>query len=260
MGGSLWPLFRRSRMAGFEVFTEDIGLQVVLLVGDPSSPLGVEAWYVGEPVREYPSLGFSMTVQLPPFSSSGPLTGIVAPRTVLDVDPSSAPFLLTDVQKDTIFFGEFFPIRLGLEPPFAGLPCPPPSTNERPIANAGGIYSSVAGDTIQLDGTASQDPEGGALGFEWYLPQEAIPITSTETSPSVVFDRPGTFTVHLRVTDPEGAISQLGFGAVEAIATVEVAAPPVCDIDRNGQINTADLTLLMAGRGEEVSDFDARDP
>ena len=63
---------------------------------------------------------------------------------------SGRPFLLNFMHKDEIFWSEN---------PFGG--------NRPPVAEAGPSLYVKPGDSVQLDGTASRDPEGTPLAYQW---------------------------------------------------------------------------------------------
>jgi glucose/arabinose dehydrogenase len=96
--------------------------------------------------------------------------------------------------------------------------------------------------TLQLDGTASFDPEGGDVSFLWQFPDGS---TSTEPSPRIGLDNPGglpaTQVVSLTVTDMQGATGS-------TLLNVHIDnTPPVVDITsvQNGsQYSTTDLTYV----------------
>ena len=96
----------------------------------------------------------------------------------------------------------------------------PQIENEPPIAEAGSDRTVSVGTTVQLDGTASRDPEGEQLRFNWAVldkPQSSTAELPNATTARPAFqpDVPGTYRFQLTVTDPEGA---------SATDTVEIRA------------------------------------
>ncbi len=83
--------------------------------------------------------------------------------------------------------------------------------NQPPTANAGGPYQVVVGALLNLDGTASSDPDaacGDSLtAFEWDLDNDGGFDDATGSTPSTTFSTPGDHTVALRVQDEFGATS-----------------------------------------------------
>jgi PKD domain/K319L-like, PKD domain len=78
--------------------------------------------------------------------------------------------------------------------------------NATPIANAGPDQTVALGSTVSLDGSASSDPDGDPLAYQWsFLSQPAggtaALINPTAVNPSFVADKPGSYTVQLTVND-----------------------------------------------------------
>ena len=78
--------------------------------------------------------------------------------------------------------------------------------NGAPVAVAGPDQSVSEGDTVILDGTASYDPEGDVLNYQWTLLR--LPAGSTATlsdptaaSPRLTADQAGQYEVELIVDD-----------------------------------------------------------
>ncbi len=79
-------------------------------------------------------------------------------------------------------------------------------SNEMPIADAGPDLEAGMGASVTLDGTASSDPEGADLSFEWRIvlapaTSEATLSTTSQPSPTIVVDREGEYVIGLTVND-----------------------------------------------------------
>ena len=95
------------------------------------------------------------------------------------------------------------------------------SPNQSPVANAGPDQTVAENNTILLDGSASNDPDGTILSFVWSLGGVEI---ATEPKATVGPFGPGIHTVTLTVTDRNGASA-----SDNMILTVEPNIPPVAN-------------------------------
>lgn len=91
----------------------------------------------------------------------------------------------------------------GSEDPEQTTPSP---DNEPPIADAGADGSAFVTDIIDLDGSASYDPDGDAIDFEWQfidVPSGSSAVLLNDTRPDASFqaDRPGVYVIELAVSD-----------------------------------------------------------
>jgi MYXO-CTERM domain-containing protein len=78
-----------------------------------------------------------------------------------------------------------------------------------PVAEAGGGIVAYVGDTVELDGSASRDPEEGALTWAWTQvsgPEVTLQGAESATPRFAVTDA-GTLRFELVVTDSEGLSS-----------------------------------------------------
>jgi len=112
-------------------------------------------------------------------------------------------------------------------------PPPAPLPNAAPTVRAGANQTVLAGSTVQLDGTASTDPDGNPLSYRWTL--LARPTGSTaqlaaaaSARPSFVADLTGSYTAALVVNDgtldsTAGLVTiTAGLGNVAPVARVGV--------------------------------------
>jgi hypothetical protein len=80
------------------------------------------------------------------------------------------------------------------------------SSNEPPVAVAGGSATVAVGEEVSLDGSESYDPEGESITFLWELVEspdgsDASLDSSTASDTSFIADVEGTFLVSLTVND-----------------------------------------------------------
>ncbi len=86
-----------------------------------------------------------------------------------------------------------------------------------PIARAGGPYSGSEGSPVQFDGTASSDPRGASLTYEWDF-GDGSP-TAGGATPSHTYADNGSYTVTLTVSN--GSLT----GTATATATIANVVP-----------------------------------
>lgn len=124
------------------------------------------------------------------------------------------------------------------------------SSGAAPTAVAGTDQTTGLGSTVQLDGTASADPEGAPLSYAWSIvsfPADSTAVLSDDTSarPSYLADRTGVFVVRLVVndgvlsSDPDTVLVSVSATAARStvgdvfdpsrIYTVGSLRPGVCD-------------------------------
>jgi RHS repeat-associated protein len=127
--------------------------------------------------------------------------------------------------------------------------------NTDPIADAGQDDLVSIGSVVQLDGSASSDPDGDPLSFSWSLvttPSGSAAMLSdlTALSPKFVADLEGVYTASLTVSD----------GIATSVAdTVDVTVltnlPPVADAGLDQGAVVGD-TILLDGSGSSDPDGD----
>ena len=88
-----------------------------------------------------------------------------------------------------------------------GCPQPTPS-NENPVANAGPDQTVTAGSTVALNGTASSDPDGDTLTYQWQqtggTPTVTLTNANTATASFTAPNQAATLTFQLTVNDGQG--------------------------------------------------------
>ena len=108
------------------------------------------------------------------------------------------------------------------------------------------------GATVQLDGSASADPDGDALSFQWTAVEDIVLSNATDARPRFTAAAVGTYRFTLVVND-----GQLGSEADEVVITVfQPNRVPIADagVDQSGE--TED-TFSLDGSGSRDSDGDA---
>lgn len=138
-----------------------------------------------------------------------------------------------------------------------GVAPPPPPTNALPSARAGEAQNVLIGATVQLDGTASTDPEGGTLTYAWRLLERplgsnAVLEAGNTPRPRFVADVAGAYIVSLEVND--GVNTSLASRVV-----ITAALGNVAPVARAGSLPGAVPGRTVVLSGEASSDAN-RDP
>ena len=107
-------------------------------------------------------------------------------------------------------------------------------TNRPPVANAGPDAVAACGGLVALDGSASGDPDGDTLTFEWV----GVSGVLGNTARLEVVLPPGVHVVTLRVSDSAGASAE---DSVQVTVDVDRVAPQV--------VCPAPVTLVANERG-----------
>ncbi len=105
-----------------------------------------------------------------------------------------------------------------------------------PTANAGATYTVAEGSSVQLDATASSDPDQPAntLVYAWDFQGNSLFTDATGRTPTFSaanLDGPSSVTVHLRVTDVQGKSS------VASALIIIVNVPPTAMFSAAGPVN-----------------------
>jgi hypothetical protein len=129
------------------------------------------------------------------------------------------------------------------------------AANRPPTARAGSDQTVALGDLVQLDGSASSDPDGDPLTYEWTLAQRPASSNATLSNPSAVqptfvADAHGTYVMRLVVND--GAVDS---GPDEVVVSTTNSAP-VAAAGPDQSVAVGDLVTLD-GSGSSDTDGDA---
>ena len=76
---------------------------------------------------------------------------------------------------------------------------PPPASNFPPVADPGGPYNATTGVSMNLDGSASSDPDSDPLTYDWDTSDGQPNLTGV--SPSKTWTPAGNYTIGLTVND-----------------------------------------------------------
>jgi hypothetical protein len=96
------------------------------------------------------------------------------------------------------------------------------TSNNPPAANAGGPYIGTEDVAILFDGSASSDPDGDALSYDWDFGDGTV---GTGVSVTHAYAYGGAFTVSLTVDDARGGMDS----SSTTVTVAEVNDPPVAD-------------------------------
>ena len=124
--------------------------------------------------------------------------------------------------------------------------------NQRPVANAGPDQTTPVGATVQLNGSASSDPDGQPITYAWSFvsrPAGSTAALSSPTSltPSFAVDLPGSYVVSLTVSD--GSLTS----TADTVTVSTVNSAPVANAGPD-QTATVGQTVVLNGGGS--SDVD----
>lgn len=137
----------------------------------------------------------------------------------ISLPPTSTTYLINDTRTDPSFYADAegnYIIRLtvddGLATDMDEVELEVLAANGAPIADAGGDQVVSVGDTVQLNGSASTDPDGDAVNFSWSFvtrPGGSSAALDDPSSPLPTFaaDAAGRFELSLVVDDGDSVSS-----------------------------------------------------
>jgi hypothetical protein len=130
-----------------------------------------------------------------------------------------------------------------------------PVPNQAPVANAGGDQTTTLGTVVALDGSASNDPDGDPLTYQWRIvsaPAGSAAVLSDATlvSPTISVDRRGVYTVEIIVND----------GTVDSVAdTMDINVVNIAPSANAGADQSVFIgeTAILDATGSADTDGDA---
>ncbi|MFK8017764.1 MAG: PKD domain-containing protein [Gammaproteobacteria bacterium] len=99
-----------------------------------------------------------------------------------------------------------------------------PPAQSPPVADAGGPYAAVSGLRVRVSGAASSDTDGNVVAWHWKFGDGGF---GDDVAPVHVYATPGTYIVHLKVTDNDG-LTALATTTV-TVTERDVPLPPTAD-------------------------------
>ena len=132
----------------------------------------------------------------------------------------------------------------------------PPPANSPPVANAGDDQTVPAGADVRLDGSASYDPDGDAITYNWTAPDGITLLngdtaTPSFTAPSVLSDTPYTF--ELGVSDGNKSATDTVVVTVRNASSLPPTQLPVAEAGDNQDVPENTIVHL---NGSATSDPD----
>ena len=122
----------------------------------------------------------------------------------------------------------------------------PAQSNLPPIVRPGGPHSGAPGVVIELNGTASSDPDGSIVAWEWDFGDGVVAAGSTATH---IYNQAGTYAARLTVTDNAGATAS-------GVATVTITGTNGPPVARAGGPYSGKVNASVACDGSLSTDAD----
>jgi len=114
--------------------------------------------------------------------------------------------------------------------------------NEPPVADAGGPYMAVEGDTVTLDASGSYDPDGSIVLYEWDWDYDGVnfnPSGDTGVVQTHTWNDDSIYTIALRVTDDGGstAVASLSIEVCNQPPEVNAGSDQTVDFGADVSVN-----------------------
>lgn len=212
----------------------------------------------------------TVTVNAAPIADAGPAQTvapgdevIVSGRASVDPDGEIARYswvfpdgtVKSGVRAAHVFTGSgTFPVRLTVQDDFPGGPARDEAevlitVNAPPVAQAGADVLIAPGDVVDFDARASFDPDGSIGTYRWAYSDGAPEVETAVVSRS--FDRPGTYSAQLIVTDNARVLNSTATDD----RVIRVNTAPVAEA--GASIVTDSLYIELDGSGSGDADGDA---
>ena len=119
------------------------------------------------------------------------------------------------------------------------------SNTKPPVAAHDGPYAAIQNESIDFSGAGSRDADGDALTYAWNFGDGG---TASGVSATHAYERPGTFTVRLIVTDPRGLADTVVTTAriISHAAAVQQASGMIGSLVTAGQLPDGNAQALQA--------------
>ncbi|HYP09658.1 MAG TPA: PKD domain-containing protein [Bryobacteraceae bacterium] len=124
--------------------------------------------------------------------------------------------------------------------------------NSTPVANAGPNQTVAAGNTVQLNGSASSDADGDLLTYAWLLKTKpagsnAALSNTSSVNPTFIADKAGAYTVELTVSDGKST------SAADQVQITTTNTAPVANAGPDQAVQRG-ATVQLNGSGSTDAD------
>jgi len=120
--------------------------------------------------------------------------------------------------------------------------------NRQPVADPGPDQLVKGGSTVVLDGSASYDPDGDALAFNWTQLTGTAVTLSDNTSQSPTFTAPTPTTTGDNVLSFQLIVNDGTVDSKPAITSVYINQPPIANAGKEQKVRPGD-TVILDGSG-----------